>query len=191
MDATPRAQLESLLRDFAATDAARACAEPHGAYANCLAASALCARWLRERGVESGLLHLSGSLEPFDASAGRWPFYEPAQLEHWTVRAGAWSIDWTARQFSASAAWPAVERVEALTERWGRVDDWACHRCPELVSDERHQALAPAALEREHREVAIARAGGRSNPFHDPRHDDSAPLVRLCACPPAEPMAQA
>ena len=91
---------------------------PAGAYANCLALSARCAQWLRAGGVECGLLHLAGSLEPFPDGTGRWPFCDHAEIEHWTVRAGDWSIDWTARQFHARAQWPEVERVEALAARW-------------------------------------------------------------------------
>jgi hypothetical protein len=181
----PPTALAQLLDEFARTAVAQACARPAGAYANCLAASALCAVWLRENGVESGLLHLSGSRGSLGAGAGRWPFYAPAQVEHWTVRAGPWSIDWTARQFYRRASWPAVDLADSLATRWLRVDDWACHRCPQLVSDERHQALAPPTLHREHRILAHASDG--RGPFRDPRHDDSAPLIRLCACPPAAP----
>jgi hypothetical protein len=101
------------------------------------------------------------------------------------VRTGPWSIDWSARQFRRRAAWPVVEPVAALAERWGRVDDWACPRCPQVVADERHQELAPAGLHREHR--MLARSSEGRGPFRDPRHEGTAPLVRLCACSPPGP----
>ena len=188
--AEPPADLVALLRGFARTDAARASATPAGAYANCLAVSALCGEWLRARGKACGLLHLSGSRQSFGAAVGRWPYYDAAQLEHWTTRVGAWSVDWTSRQFRREAEWPVVERVEALSLRWERVDDWACDRCPELVADVRHQELAPARLHRQHRVLARALAAGRSGAYRDPRHDGTAPLIRLCACPPAGAGAQ-
>jgi hypothetical protein len=181
----PPAELERLLREFAATDAARACARPTGAYGNCLAVSVLCARRLRANGVECGLLQLTGSLVSLGAGAGRWPFCDPARVRHWTVRVGPWSIDWTARQLRRGAPWPLVERVDALPARWRVVDDWACHRCPEPLADERHVALAPAGLHREHR--ALARASGGLGPFFDPRHPEgTAALVSLCACSPPD-----
>jgi hypothetical protein len=173
------AQLE-WISDFERTEPARACTRPRGAYANCLAVSTRCAQWLRARGVECGLLHLAGSLEPSPRGAGRWPDCDPADTEHWTVRVGDWSIDWTARQFRPHAQCPEVKRVDALWARWRLVEDWACHRCPDLVTDPRHLALTPAGLEREHR--ALARASGGRGPFPDPRHDDTPALVKLCAC---------
>jgi hypothetical protein len=176
-------RLTLLLRAFEEADAARACEQPAGAYANCLALSARCAAWLRERGVACGLLHLAGSLEPLPHGAGRWPFCDPADTQHWTVRVGDWSIDWTARQFRAGARCPEVEHVDALAARWLLVEDWACERCPRLVADPLHLELTPAGLDREHREVAQA-TGGRG-PFRDPRHDDTPALVRLCECTPA------
>src|SRR5215218_1742832 len=133
--------LTGLLAEWARTDVARACAHSAGAYANCLAASVACARWLRGEGVECGLLHLTGILDPVARSAGRWPFCDPARAQHWTVRAGDWSIDWTARQFRRRAPWPLVEPVGGLSGRWRVVDDWACPRCPELFSDVRHYEL--------------------------------------------------
>ena len=105
---------------------------------------------------------------------------DPRDISHWTVRAGPWSIDWTARQFHAHAGWPAVEPVESMAARWELTEDWACERCPELVADPRHRALAPARLERAHREIARATRG--RGPFEDPRHDGSAGLAALCAC---------
>ena len=92
--------LATLLEDFATTDCARVCADSAGAYANCLAVSVDCAEWLRARGVECGLLCLAGSREPFPEGSGRWPFFDSRAIRHWTVRAGDWSIDWSARQFS-------------------------------------------------------------------------------------------
>jgi hypothetical protein len=173
-------QLDVLLGEFAGTETARACARPAGAYANCLAASALCARWLRANGVACGLLHLAGSRTELRGRVGRWPVCDPAGVEHWTIWSGPWSIDWTARQFRRDAPWPLVEPIEALAVRWRTVEVWACERCPEVLGDERHAALAPAALHREHR--AIARASGGVGPFPDPRHDGTTPLVRLCLC---------
>ena len=55
--------LTVLLQEFAQTDAARVCADPAGAYANCLAMSALCAEWLRARGVQCGIVWYSGSFD--------------------------------------------------------------------------------------------------------------------------------
>ena len=173
-------ELTVLLGEFALTDPARACAEPAGAYANCLALSARCADWLRERDVACGLLRFTGSREPFPAGAGRWPLCDPSDIRHWTVRAGPWSIDWTARQFDAQAGWPALESVESVAARWQLAEDWACERCPELVADARHRDLAPVRLERAHRE--LARATGGRGPFDDPRHDGGAGLAALCAC---------
>jgi len=183
------AEVASLLREFEQTDAARAAQGSTGAYANCLALSARCAQALRTRGVECGLLHLAGSLEAFPEGAGRWPLCDPADTQHWTVRAGDWSIDWTARQFRAQAQWPEVLRVEALVTRWRLVEDWACHRCPDLVAHLRHLELTPAGLDREHR--ALARASGGRGPFPDPRHDDTPALLKLCACAPALAVAAA
>jgi hypothetical protein len=174
------AAVADALREFGRGDAARACAHPAGAYANCLAVSALCADLLRARDVASGLLHLAASSEPCPRGAGRWPFCDPADTQHWTVRVGDWSIDWSARQFRRRAAWPEVQRVEALAARWGLVEDWACHRCPRLVADVRHLQLMPAGIEREHR--ALAQSSGGRGPFGDPRHDETPALVRLCAC---------
>src|SRR5262245_22440481 len=109
-----RGEVTRLLRAVAQTDWARACASPDGAYANCLAVSTRCALWLRDRGVASGLVHCEGSLAPFPAGAGRWPFCDPGTFHHWTVRVGDWSIDWSARQFDGRATWPRLDRVEAL-----------------------------------------------------------------------------
>jgi hypothetical protein len=168
--------------EFRRTDVGRACELPAGAYANCLALSARCALWLRERGVECGLLQMTGAPKRFDG-AGRWPFTDPAATRHWTIRIGDWSVDWTARQFRSRAAWPEVLHVDALAASWALVEDWACARCTELVADPRHMDLAPAGLEREHH--AIARATGGLGPFPDPRHDMTPPLVTMCACTPA------
>ena len=173
-------ELDLLLADFARTDAAQACARPTGAYANCLALSALCARRLRASGVECGLVHLAGCRTDLRGAVGRWPYCDPAGIEHWTVRVGGWSVDWTARQFRRRAPWPLVEPVDALHDRFSLVEDWACERCAEVLGDERHAALAPRSLHRRHR--AIARASGGLGPFADPRHDGTAALVRLCAC---------
>jgi hypothetical protein len=178
----PASDMMGLLREFSRTEAARACEQPAGAYANCLAVSGRCAQWLRGRGVECGLVHMAGSRDPLPRAAGRWPFCDPAETQHWTVRIGEWSVDWTARQFRPRARWPKVERVDVLAARWRLVEDWACPRCPELVADPRHLELTPAGLEREHR--ALARASRGRGPFPDPRHDDSPPLLVMCACAP-------
>jgi hypothetical protein len=179
------ADLARLLRAFERTEPARACEQATGAYANCLAVSALCAQWLRARGVACGLLHLARSLQPFPQGSGRWPFCDPADAQHWTVRVGAWSVDWTARQFGGGqAGWPQVERVEALRARWRLVEDWACDRCPELIGHARHLELTPAGLEGTHR--ALARSSSGRGPFADPRYDDTPALVRLCACAQAD-----
>jgi hypothetical protein len=175
------------VQDFRLTEPARACERPAGAYANCLAVSARCVLWLRARGIDCGLLHMAGSAQRFGRGAGRWPFTDPAETEHWTVRVGDWSIDWTARQFRPRAAWPQVDHVGALTTRWRLVEDWVCPTCPELVADARHMELTPAGLGREHR--ALARACGGRGPFPDPRHDDTPALVVLCACAPASAVA--
>jgi hypothetical protein len=169
-----------LVQDFRLTEPARACERSAGAYANCLAVSGRCALWLRERGVACGLLHMAGSRQQFRSGAGRWPFTDPAQTEHWTVRVGDWSVDWTARQFRPRGAWPQVDHVGALASRWRLVEDWACPTCAELVADARHMELTPAGLGRMHR--AIARATGGRGPFPDPRHDDPPALAPLCAC---------
>ena len=127
-------------------------------------------------------MRLTGSRKPFPEGAGRWPFYDRATVQHWTVRVEDWSIDWTARQFAPSAPWPRVERVEDMPASWVRVEDWACRRCRRLVIDARHLELTPAGLDREHR--AIAQATGGRGPFRDPRHDDTPPLLKLCDCGP-------
>ena len=173
------AELDWVL-DFSQTEPARACQRPAGAYANCLAVSARCALWLRGRGVECGLLHMAGAERCCSGGAGRWPFTDPAETQHWTVRVGDWSVDWTARQFRPRARWPQVERVDALAGSWAMVEEWACPACPVLVADPRHMELTPAGLGRAHR--ALARASGGRGPFPDPRHDDSPALVVLCAC---------
>jgi hypothetical protein len=174
------ARLPVLLREFARTEPARACEQPAGAYANCLALSVRCAEWLRAEGIECGLLRFSGSLTEFPQGSGRWPFHDPLEISHWTVRVGPWSIDWTARQFRPQSDWPAVERVDSLSGRWSLSELWACHRCPELVAHPSHRELAPAGMERAHREVA--RATGGRGPFADPRHDGTPALAPLCAC---------
>ena len=174
------APLAVLLREFARTEAARVCEHPAGAYANCLAVSARCGEWLRTQGIECELVRFSGSHERFPEASGRWPFCEPATIGHWTVRVEEWSIDWTARQFSPRADWPAVKRVDALADEWSQEHVWACRRCPELVVHPLHRELAPSGLEREHR--AVARATRGRGPFPDPRHDGTPPLVTLCAC---------
>jgi hypothetical protein len=174
--------VDGLLWAFAQSAPARACADPAGAYANCLALSARCGQALRAAGVACGLLHLAGSLEPMPHGVGRWAFCDPAVIQHWTVRVGEWSMDWTARQFRAEADWPEVEPVGVLAARWRLVEDWACPRCTELVAHPLHMELTPAGLEREHR--AVARATSGRGPFRDPRHDDTPALVRPCACPP-------
>lgn len=179
---SPPAELVALLREFERTGPAGACADPAGAYANCLAVSTHCAHWLRDRGVACGLLHLVGSRAPSPEGAGRWPFCDPASTEHWTVRVEHWSVDWTARQFHPRAPWPQVERVDVLTARWLVAEDWACHRCSRLVIDVRHLELTAVGLDREHRAVAQASSG--RGPFPDVRHDGTPPLAKLCACEP-------
>jgi hypothetical protein len=174
------ARLAVLLREFGRTEPARACDDPAGAYANCLAVSVRCAEWLRERDVDCELLRSSGSRMAFPGGSGRWPFFDPARIRHWSVGVGPWSIDWTARQFRPDFGWPEVMPSEALARRWSATDVWACRRCSRLVADPRHRELAPDGLEREHREIARATAG--RGPFPDPRHDGTPPLVTLCAC---------
>jgi hypothetical protein len=173
-------QLAVLIREFATTEPARVCADPAGAYANCLALSAQCAEWLRERGIECGVIRLSGSRARFPEGSGRWPFYDPREIRHWTVCVGAWSIDWTARQFRPRADSPDVRRVDSLVAGWRLIEDWACPRCPELVAHPAHRELAPIRLESEHRNIARATRG--RGPFGDPRHDDTPGLAVLCAC---------
>jgi len=177
------AQLARLLREFAQTDAARLCEHPAGAYANCLAVSVRCAEWLRAHGIECGLLHLAGSRAPFPQASGRWPFCDPREFRHWTVSAGPWSIDWSARQFEPQADWPDVRRADSLPARWELAEVWACHRCPELVADPRHLEFSPSDLERAHRDVG--RATGGRGPFADRRHDGPPGLVSPCGCDPA------
>ena len=174
--------LVDLLRDFASVAVTRSCADPAGAYANCLAVSVECAEWLRARGVQCGLLRLSGSREPFPEGTGRWPYFDPLAIRHWTVRAGAWSIDWSARQFHPRADWPDVRHVDSLAAHWHETEDWACARCPELVAHPLHRAFSPSDLERTHRELARATRG--RGPFADLRHDVTPALVALCACTP-------
>ena len=174
--------LATLLEDFATTACARVCADSAGAYANCLAVSVDCAEWLRVRGVECGLLCLAGSREPFPEGSGRWPFFDSRAIRHWTVRAGDWSIDWSARQFSPRADWPDVRHVDSLAAHWELVEDWACPRCAELVEHPLHRAASPDGLERAHRELSRATRG--AGPFADPRHDLTPALVARCACRP-------
>ena len=169
--------------EFRLTEPARACERPAGAYGNCLAVSVRCAIWLRGQGIECGLLHMVGRAERFNQGSGRWPLSDPAATRHWTVRVGDWSVDWTARQFRPRAAWPQVDRVERLAASWRLVEDWACPRCPVLVTDARHMELTPAGLGRRHR--ALARVSDGIGPYPDPRHDDSPPLALICACAPA------
>ena len=171
------------LREFARTAPARACFEPAGAYANCLALSALCVEWLRSQGVGCGMLRHTGSVCRFPQGAGRWPFVDERTIRHWTVHAGAWSVDWTARQFRPDADLPEVEHVESLSERWSLTEVWACERCSELLTHPLHRELTPAWLEQAHLEVA--RATGGAGPFADPRHDATGELLLLCACEPA------
>ena len=180
------APLAELLHEFADTDLAGACAEPDGAYANCLAVSATCAAWLRARDVRCGLLKMTGSRHAFAEAAGRWPYCDPAGVEHWTVAVDGESVDWSARQFDPAAAWPEIQPVGALAARWRAVEQWACERCTQLVADPRHVELAPATLAAEHR--ARARDSAGRGPFPDPRHvRDESPLAPLCACAPAQP----
>jgi hypothetical protein len=180
MRADATSPLTAALRELARSGDLRACADPAGAYANCLAASARCAEWLRAREIECGLLLLTSSLEPFPHAAGRWPLCDPLECRHWTVRAGRWSIDWTARQFRPHADWPEVRPVDSLTARWRAVADWACASCPELLVHPLHRDFAPAPLERAHRDVARATRGG--GPFADPRHDGTPDLISPCTC---------
>jgi hypothetical protein len=170
--------VDGLLHAFGRTEAARVCADPVGAYANCLALSARCAEALRAGGVACGLLHLAGSRATFPYAAGRWPWYDPADAPHWTVRVGDWSIDWTARQFRPEAALPEILPVAALPARWLLVEDWACPRCDPLIADPRHMELTPPGLGRRHR--AVARTSGGRGPFPDPRHEGTPPLTLLC-----------
>jgi hypothetical protein len=179
-------RLAVLLDEFGRTEPARVCADPVGAYANCLALSAQCAEWLRERGVACGVLRHSGSRATFPDGSGRWPFVDPREIRHWTVRVGPWSIDWSARQFRPQADWPDVMPVDSLRAAWGLTEDWACPRCPVLVAHPRHRELTPNGLERAHRQIARATRG--RGPFGDPRHDDTPGLAVLCACD-AEPPA--
>lgn len=172
-----------LLRNFATVAVARSCADTAGAYANCLAVSVECAEWLRARGVECGLLRLAGSREPFPEGSGRWPYFDPLAIRHWTVRAGEWSVDWSARQFRPQAGWPDVRHVDSLGARWHEIEDWACPRCPELVAHPLHRAFSPGDLERSHRELSRATHG--RGPFADLRHDMTPALVALCACAPS------
>src|SRR5262245_45794380 len=129
-DVAVPAELGVLLQEFARTEPARACADSAGAYANCLALSALCAEWLREWGLECGVLRHAGSRTGFPEGAGRWPFVDPREIGHWTVQVGPLSIDWTARQFEPRADWPAVRRVDSLPASWQVIEVWACPRCP-------------------------------------------------------------
>ena len=168
------------VRGFALTGAARTCATPEGAYANCLALSARYAAWLRERGTPAGILALRGSRIAFPDAAGRWPLCDPDGHPHWVTVTAAWTVDWTRRQFDAGAAWPHVVPLDALLPEWREAGVWACERCPELVADRRHRELAPAGLAAEHR--AIARETGGAGPFPDPRHDATEPLRPLCRC---------
>jgi len=172
--------LTVLLQEFGQTEAARVCSYPAGAYANCLAMSALCAEWLRARGVECAIAWFSGSREPFPLAAGRWPYCDLQQINHWTVLAGEWSIDWTARQFEEQADWPDIRHLDTVAARWQRVEVWACDRCIQLVADGRHRELTPSRLDLTHRDIALE-TGGRG-PYADPRHDATPALVSLCAC---------
>ena len=168
------------VRGFALTGAARACATPAGAYANCLALSARYAAWLRARGEPAGLLALRGSRAAFPGAAGRWPHCDLSGYAHWVTASGGWAVDWTLRQFDPAAGWPVVTPVAVLADGWDAVEVWACERCPDLVADPRHQVLAPPALHAEHR--ALAEATDGAGPFPDPRHDRTAPLVPMCRC---------
>jgi hypothetical protein len=168
------------VRGFALTGAARACATPSGAYANCLALSVRYARWLRERDIAAGLLALRGSRAAFPSAAGRWPVCEPDAYAHWVTLSGDWAVDWTWRQFDPTAGWPVVLPVEQVIAGWLEHRVWACERCPELVADRRHQDLAPVAMAARH--LAIARDSAGAGPFPDPRHDHTAALAVMCAC---------
>ncbi len=144
------------VRGFALTGAARACATPEGAYANCLALSARYTAWLRAGGVPAGMLVLRGSRVAFPSAAGRWPDCDPEDYAHWVTFSGELCVDWTWRQFEPGADWPAVLPVDALAGAWRDVRVWACEDCPELVADPRHLELAPADLH-----PSIARSPGR------------------------------
>ena len=66
------------VRGFALTSAARTCATPAGAYANCLALSVRYALWLRERGEPAGLLrHRAGAAPRSRRPPAGWPLCEP------------------------------------------------------------------------------------------------------------------
>jgi hypothetical protein len=168
------------VRGFALTGAARTCATPEGAYANCLALSARYAAWLRDLGVPAGILVMRGSRGAFPSAAGRWPGCDREGYAHWVTFSGDRCVDWTWRQFEPGASWPVVAPVAALADVWHEVAVWACEECPDLVADRRHLALAPAEMHAEHR--ALARATGGAGPFPDPRHDTSSALVPLCCC---------
>jgi hypothetical protein len=169
------------VRGFALTGAARACATPEGAYANCLALSARYTAWLRDRGAPAGMLVLRGSRDAYPSAAGRWPDCDPEGYAHWVTISGGLCVDWTWRQFEPRADWPVVLPVGALAGAWRDVRVWACEACPDLVADSRHLALAHADLHRGHR--SLARATGGAGPFPDPRHDaDAVPLSPMCSC---------
>lgn len=167
-----------LLDAFGTTPEARAGATPAGAYANCYALSVAFARWLHERNVRCQILHLVGSRKPLPDAVGRWALCDPATAQHWAVRVGRWTVDWTARQFSPQADFPCVKSRRRLEREWLLIDKWACAGCI-TTADERHLALASPALYEEHYSAATSTAG--AGPFPDSRHDLTAPLLKTCA----------
>lgn len=177
-------RLAHLLKRFSVMPDAALCSTPEGAYANCYAMSVGFAQFLRAHGQPCRLLQARGALLDVGAGAGRWPHTDPAGFEHWTVAVGNLSVDWTARQFDAGAAWPQVIPVAALQLDWVQVSEWACESCGSLCADPRHADLAPEHMHADHALAAFMSADG---PFADPRHLDTLPLQSPCGegCSPA------
>ena len=168
------------VRGFALTGAARACATPEGAYANCLALSARYAAWLRDAGVPAGLLAMRGSRGAFPSAAGRWPGCDPEDYAHWVTFSGEHCVDWTWRQFDREAAWPVVLPVDALAGAWHEVRVWACETCPELVADPLHQALTPAGCTPSIARWPSPRAGRARSRTR--ATTTTPPLAPMCSC---------
>ena len=166
------------VRGFALTGAARACATPEGAYANCLALSAGYDAWLREAGVPAGMSRCAGAGR---VPLGRGPLAlcDPEGHAHWVVFSGDCCVDWTWRQFEPV---PGGRPLRCLStrwaERWREVTVWACESLPRVRRrPSATRRRAPIGLHAEHR--AIAHATGGAGPFPDPRHDHTPPLAPM------------
>lgn len=156
------------------------CRTPQGAYANCLAVSAAFSQQARELGLAAGLVELRFSARWEGRGAGRWPFVLPGSHSHWVSLLGEETVDWTARQFQANAAYPLISSPACLREEWGEVILWACPHS-RLIQEKEHLRPAPLEMEETHRILGSTGTGL----YPDPRHPlgESEQLLAPTACP--------